>query len=92
VQAPIFHVNGDDVEAVMHVSRMAAEYRQAFKKDVFVDIICYRRYGHNEVGRACLHQPAMYKIIREKPTTRTVYAQKLVAEGALTQGRSRSGL
>ncbi|MEZ0226663.1 MAG: 2-oxoglutarate dehydrogenase E1 component [Alphaproteobacteria bacterium] len=85
VQAPIFHVNGDDVEAVMHVSRIAAEYRQAFKKDVFIDIICYRRHGHNESDEPAFTQPAMYKIIREKSTTRTVYAQKLVAEGALTQ-------
>jgi 2-oxoglutarate dehydrogenase E1 component len=85
VQAPIFHVNGDDVEAVMHVSRIAAEYRQAFKKDVFIDIICYRRHGHNESDEPAFTQPAMYKTIREKATTRTVYAQKLVAEGALTQ-------
>ncbi|TAL33088.1 MAG: 2-oxoglutarate dehydrogenase E1 component [Alphaproteobacteria bacterium] len=85
VQAPIFHVNGDDVEAVMHVSRIAAEYRQAFKKDVFIDIICYRRHGHNESDEPAFTQPAMYKTIREKPTTRTVYAQKLVAEGTLSQ-------
>ncbi len=85
VQAPIFHVNGDDVEAVMHVSRMAAEYRQAFKKDVFVDIICYRRHGHNESDEPAFTQPQMYKTIKEKPTTRAVYAQKLVTEGAITQ-------
>jgi 2-oxoglutarate dehydrogenase E1 component len=81
VQAPIFHVNGDDVEAVLHVSRLAIEFRQAFKKDVFIDIICYRRHGHNESDEPAFTQPQMYKVIREKLTTRAIYAKKLVAEG-----------
>ncbi|MEZ0261529.1 MAG: 2-oxoglutarate dehydrogenase E1 component [Alphaproteobacteria bacterium] len=88
VQSPIFHVNGDDVEAVMHVSRMAIEYRQAFKKDVFVDIICYRRHGHNESDEPAFTQPQMYKVIKEKATTRTGYAAKLVAEGSLSQAEA----
>jgi len=85
VQSPVFHVNGDDVEAVMHASRMAAEFRQTFKKDVFVDIICYRRHGHNESDEPAFTQPAMYKVIREKATVRDVYAQKLVSEGTMPQ-------
>jgi 2-oxoglutarate dehydrogenase E1 component len=85
VQAPIFHVNGDDVEAVMHVSRMAMEFRQAFKKDVFIDVICYRRHGHNESDEPAFTQPQMYKVIREKATTRAVYSGQLVSEGSLTQ-------
>jgi 2-oxoglutarate dehydrogenase E1 component len=85
VQSPVFHVNGDDVEAVIFVSRIAAEFRQQFRKDVFVDIICYRRHGHNESDEPAFTQPAMYKVIREKPTVRDVYAQRLVSEGSLTQ-------
>lgn len=88
VQAPIFHVNGDDMEAVLHVSRMAAEFRQQFKKDVFIDIICYRRHGHNESDEPAFTQPQMYKVIRDKKTTRDVYAEKLVAEGSLSQAEA----
>lgn len=85
VQAPIFHVNGDDMEAVAFVARMAAEYRLAFKKDVFIDIICYRRHGHNESDEPAFTQPQMYKVIKDKQTTRDVYAMKLVAGGVLSQ-------
>ncbi len=85
VQSPIFHVNGDDVEAVAYVSRLAAEYRQTFKKDVFVDIICWRKHGHNESDEPAFTQPQMYKVIKEKQTTRDIYAQKLVAEGSMTK-------
>ncbi len=88
IQSPIFHVNGDDVDAVMHVARMAIEFRQQFKKDVFIDIICYRRHGHNESDEPAFTQPQMYKVIKDKATTRTVYAQKLVAEGALSQAET----
>ena len=86
VQAPIFHVNGDDPEAVVHVSRIATEFRQKFKKDVVVDIFCYRRYGHNEGDEPAFTQPMMYKAIAEHPTCREIYAGKLVAEGVLQDG------
>ena len=88
VQCPVFHVNGDDVEAVVHVSRMAAEFRQQFRKDVFIDIICYRRHGHNESDEPAFTQPQMYKVIRAKKTTRDLYAAKLVAEGTLSQAEA----
>ena len=84
-QAPIFHVNGDDIEAVVHVAELAAEFRLQFKKDVFIDIVCYRRHGHNEIDEPAFTQPEMYKVIKEKPTTRQVYAEKLVAEGSLSK-------
>lgn len=85
IQSPIFHVNGDDVEAVVHVAHLAAEFRLQFKKDVFIDIICYRRHGHNESDEPAFTQPQMYKVIKAKTTTRNLYAQKLVEEGVLTQ-------
>lgn len=84
IQSPVFHVNADDVEAVVHVARIAAEFRQTFKKDVFIDMVCYRRQGHNEIDEPAFTQPRMYRVIREKPTTRQIYAEKLVAEGTLT--------
>jgi 2-oxoglutarate dehydrogenase E1 component len=85
VSAPIFHVNADDPEAVVHCARIAIEYRQKFKKDVVVDMICYRRHGHNEGDEPMFTQPSMYKKIAEHPTTRDIYAKKLIAEGAITQ-------
>jgi len=85
VMAPIFHVNGDDPEAVVHVARTAIEYRQKFKRDVFVDIVCYRRHGHNEGDEPAFTQPIMYRRIREHPTTRQVYAARLVAEDIISQ-------
>jgi 2-oxoglutarate dehydrogenase E1 component len=88
VQSPIFHVNGDDVEAVIHAAHMAAEFRQQFKKDVFLDIVCYRRYGHNESDEPAFTQPQMYKVIGGKKTTRTLYAEKLVGEKVMTQAES----
>ncbi len=88
LQSPIFHVNGDDIEAVVHVSRLAAEFRQEFRKDVFIDIICYRRHGHNESDEPAFTQPQMYSVIRDKATTRALYAQKLVDEGTLTQAET----
>ena len=87
-QSPVFHVNGDDVEAVMHVARIAAEYRQTFKTDVFVDILCYRRHGHNESDEPAFTQPQMYKVIAEKPTVRAIYAEKLAAEGTVPKEES----
>ena len=72
VMAPIFHVNGDDPEAVVHAARIAIEFRQAFGSDVVLDIFCYRRFGHNEGDEPSFTQPRMYKVIRSLPTTRTI--------------------
>ncbi|HUI18426.1 MAG TPA: 2-oxoglutarate dehydrogenase E1 component [Alphaproteobacteria bacterium] len=83
VQAPIFHVNGDDPEAVVHVARIATEFRQRFKRDVVVDMFCYRRHGHNEIDEPAFTQPRMYRKIAQQPTTRQIYAEKLIQEGEL---------
>jgi 2-oxoglutarate dehydrogenase E1 component len=83
VQAPIFHVNGDDPEAVVHVARTAIEYRQLFRKDVVIDMFCYRRFGHNEGDEPSFTQPLMYRKIKDHPTTREIYARRLAAEGVL---------
>ncbi|MCE2509602.1 MAG: 2-oxoglutarate dehydrogenase E1 component [Alphaproteobacteria bacterium] len=85
IQAPIFHVNGDDPEAVVHVAKIATEFRQEFHKDVIIDMFCYRRFGHNEGDEPAFTQPLMYKAIANHPTTYEVYAKKLVAEGELTE-------
>ncbi|MBL0166270.1 MAG: 2-oxoglutarate dehydrogenase E1 component [Propionivibrio sp.] len=81
--APIFHVNGDDPEAVALVTRLAVEFRQEFKKDVVIDIVCFRKLGHNEQDEPMVTQPLMYKRIAAHPGTRQLYANKLVAEGVL---------
>jgi 2-oxoglutarate dehydrogenase E1 component len=86
VQAPIFHVNGDDPEAVVHATRIAIEFRQKFKKDVVLDMICYRRFGHNESDEPSFTQPQMYRVIKDHPSTLQLYTSQLVKEGALTQG------
>jgi 2-oxoglutarate dehydrogenase E1 component len=85
VQAPIFHVNGDDPEAVVHVARLAAEFRQRFKKDVVIDLWCYRRHGHNEGDEPSFTQPLMYRTIAQHPTTRQTYARRLIDEGVITE-------
>ncbi len=85
VQAPIFHVNGDDPEAVVHVARLAAEFRLRFKKDVVLDLWCYRRHGHNEADEPCFTQPLMYRKIAQHPTTRQIYARRLVEEQVLSE-------
>jgi len=85
IQAPIFHVNGDDPEAVIHVCRIATEFRHVFKKDVVVDMFCYRRHGHNETDEPAFTQPVMYRKIATLATTRQIYADRLVSEGSLTQ-------
>jgi len=85
VQAPIFHVNGDDPEAVVFAAKVATEYRQKFNKDVVVDMFCYRRFGHNEGDDPTFTQPTMYAKIRSQPSTRELYTQRLVAEGVITQ-------
>eukprot|EP00128_Syssomonas_multiformis_P013834 Colp12_sorted_trinity150504_noHs@20928 len=84
VDAPVFHVNGDDVEAVVHVCKLAAEWRQTFNKDVVIDIVCYRRHGHNEIDQPAFTQPLMYQKIAAHPPVVNVYAEKLLAEGVLT--------
>ncbi len=85
VAAPIFHVNADDPESVVHCARIAVEYRQKFKKDVVIDMICYRRHGHNEGDEPMFTQPTMYRKIADHPRTQDIYARKLVAEGVLSQ-------
>jgi 2-oxoglutarate dehydrogenase E1 component len=84
IEAPIFHVNADDPEAVCFVARFALEYRMKFHKDVVIDLVCYRRHGHNEADEPAATQPLMYQIIRQKPTARQLYAEKLTAEGVLS--------
>jgi 2-oxoglutarate dehydrogenase E1 component len=88
VQAPIFHVNGDDPEAVVHVARIATEFRQRFKSDVVLDMFCYRRHGHNEGDEPSFTQPLMYRKIAEHRTTREIYARQLDREGALPLAES----
>jgi 2-oxoglutarate dehydrogenase E1 component len=83
VEAPIFHVNGDDPEAVVFVTRLAVEFRQEFKKDVAIDLFCFRKLGHNEQDEPMVTQPLMYQIIQKHPGTRKLYADRLVAEGTL---------
>lgn len=83
VQAPIFHVNGDDPEACFKIARLAIDYRMTFKKDVVIDLVCYRRHGHNEADEPSATQPRMYGIIRKHPTTRTKYAKDLVEQGVI---------
>src|SRR5690348_933516 len=83
VEAPIFHVNGDDPEAVQFVTRLALDFRMAFHKDVVIDIVCFRRLGHNEQDEPFMTQPLMYKKISQHPGTRKLYADKLVAQGVI---------
>jgi 2-oxoglutarate dehydrogenase E1 component len=84
VQAPIFHVNGDDPEAAVRVIRLAFEFRQAFAKDVVVDLFCYRRYGHNEADEPAFTQPRMYELIDSHPSVRELYTQQLVQRGDIS--------
>ena len=86
VEAPVFHVNGNDPEAVVYAARVATEYRQKFGKDVVLDIICYRRYGHNEGDDPSFTQPIMYKVIRGLPSVARIYADRLKANGTISEG------
>ncbi len=83
IEAPIFHVNGDDPEAVLFVTRLALEYRQKFRKDVVIDLVCYRRHGHNEADEPAATQPIMYGAIKSHKTTRELYANRLEATGVI---------
>ena len=85
VEAPIFHANGDDPEAVVYAAKIAAEYRQKFHKPVVIDMFCYRRFGHNEGDEPAFTQPIMYRKIAEHPTTFRIYADKLIGEGLVTE-------
>ena len=84
IEAPVFHVNGDDPEACVRVAHLAFEYRQAFNKDVVIDMVCYRRRGHNEGDEPSFTQPLMYKLIDAKRSTRTLYTEALVGRGDIT--------
>ncbi|MBK7022872.1 MAG: 2-oxoglutarate dehydrogenase E1 component [Sulfuritalea sp.] len=86
IEAPIFHVNGDDPEAVALVTQIAMEYRQEFKKDVVIDIVCFRKLGHNEQDEPMVTQPLMYKKIAQHPGTRKLYADRLAAQGVIAAG------
>ncbi len=86
VEAPIFHVNGDDPEAVVHAAKVAIEFRQTFHKDVVLDIFCYRRFGHNEGDEPMFTNPAMYTRIRRQKTTLQIYTERLVADGLIPEG------
>ncbi|WP_211344738.1 multifunctional oxoglutarate decarboxylase/oxoglutarate dehydrogenase thiamine pyrophosphate-binding subunit/dihydrolipoyllysine-residue succinyltransferase subunit [Klugiella xanthotipulae] len=85
IQAPVFHVNGDDPESVVHVARLAYEYRQEFKRDVVIDLVCYRRRGHNEGDDPSMTQPLMYNLIEAKRSVRRLYTESLVGRGDITE-------
>ncbi|PAU78092.1 2-oxoglutarate dehydrogenase E1 component [Halomonas salipaludis] len=90
VQAPIFHVNGDDPDAVLHATQVAIDYRQQFKRDVVIDLVCYRRRGHNEADEPSGTQPMMYSKIKNHPSARALYAKRLVEEGVLSEDDAKA--
>lgn len=90
IDAPIFHVNGEDPEAVVTVAQLAAEYRQKFKRDVFIDLVCYRRYGHNEQDETSFTQPIMADLIKKKPSVLKVYTEKLLSENSISEADRQS--
>ena len=92
IQAPIFHVNGDDPEAVVWVARLAFDYRQTFKKDVVIDMMCYRKRGHNETDNPSFTQPLMYDLVEAKRSTRKVYTESLIARGDITMEEAEAAL
>ncbi len=91
IKAPIWHVNGDDVEGLVHVMRMAIEYRQLFHTDVFIDILAYRKYGHNEGDEPRFTQPTLYKAIAKHPNPRDLYSKELLEQGVLTRAEITKG-
>ncbi|WP_341503989.1 2-oxoglutarate dehydrogenase E1 component [Gallaecimonas sp. GXIMD4217] len=90
VQAPILHVNGDDPEAVVFVTQLAVDYRNTFKRDVVIDLVCYRRHGHNEADEPNATQPLMYQKIKKHPTPRTLYTERLVGEGSVSPEEAKA--
>lgn len=90
MRVPVFHVNGEDPEAVIHVARLAIEYRQKFAQDVVIDMYCYRRYGHNETDEPRFTQPTMYAAIDKKPTIRDVYVRRLLQSGHIDEARANA--
>jgi 2-oxoglutarate dehydrogenase E1 component len=86
IEAPIFHVNGDDPEAVVYAAKVATEFRQTFQTPVVIDMFCYRRFGHNEGDEPSFTQPLMYKAVRAHPSTSKIYAKKLIGEGIVSEG------
>ena len=92
VQAPVFHVNGDDPEAVVRIAQLAFKYRQRFNKDVVIDLVCYRRRGHNEGDDPSMTQPMMYNLIEAKRSTRKLYTEALVGRGDITQDEAEQAL
>jgi 2-oxoglutarate dehydrogenase E1 component len=86
--SPVFHVNGDDVEALIYTVQLAMEFRQTFKRDVFIDILCYRKYGHNEGDEPRFTQPILYKIINQHPNPRDIYSAKLLEAGVFAEGEA----
>jgi 2-oxoglutarate dehydrogenase E1 component len=90
LEVPIFHVNADDAEAVVFVTRLALRYRLRFRKDVVIDLVCYRRHGHNEADEPAATQPSMYRVIRAHPTARQLYAQQLIAAGVISEADAQA--
>ncbi|MGH7213141.1 MAG: thiamine pyrophosphate-dependent enzyme, partial [Acetobacteraceae bacterium] len=88
MQVPILHINGDDLDAVVFCARMAAEFRLEFRTDIVLDIVCYRRHGHNETDEPAFTQPVMYRQIERQKTTRRLYAERLIAEGIATEAEA----
>jgi 2-oxoglutarate dehydrogenase E1 component len=91
IQAPVFHVNGDDPEAAVHAARLAIGFRNSFKEDVIIHLVCYRKYGHNEADDPTFTQPVLYKEIGAHPPVRTLYARRLLAEGVVSQAEIDRG-